>query len=562
MKKNVLTRAMALALSALTIAPFAACGGGENVGAGGEAIDASKTQLTLFHYFAGFGDEWIVELGDNFEEAVKDISFEEGKVGVQVHHRGEMRDFTAGQVKSSQYDVLFLEGPDDFLNIMAENAVEPLDSIMDVANEKDGGQSISSKLTQQQKDFYYYNGHYYGIPHYAGHYGLIYNVDLFDAKGFYLAETPDEDTGNILISASNPTKGVGPDGIRGTSDDGLPRTYDEFFALCEEINQRGVDPVCFPGQYVHHHTSMFLDYLISNNEGAEQMNLNYTFNGTATDLVVFNADGSIKKDANGNIVTESKEIKPENAYELGRQKGRYYGFDFMQRLLGNTNYYNEEDGRDNTSMSHTENQQNFLENESLGKKPSAMLMDGTWWEIEADDVFSYMAESDEKYSKENRRFAWLPLPHPTEEDAQAAAEGKKKSVFMDYLNAVACVKAGLSDGVKKAALALMQYAYTDEALANFTYTTGATIGVDYLDAVDRSKLNYYVTSLIDYIEKSDKVYQVSGTTLFSANQKKFIPSYVYGSGSYVAIHNGIWDGNVSAEDYFKGHQAAWKGLVW
>lgn len=561
MKKNVLTRGLALALSAFTIAPFAACAPKGNVGAGGEAIDESKTQLTVFHFFAGFGDEWMIELKNNFEQAMANVPFEEGKMGVQVHHRGEMRDFTASQIKTSQYDVLFMESPKDFLNIMADNAVEPLDSIMDVENASDNGQSIASKMTQQQKDFYNYNGHYYGIPHYAGAYGLIYNKDLFDAKGFYLAETPDEDTGNPLVSATNPKKGVGPDGQPGTEDDGLPRTYDEFFTLCEEIDARGVDPICLPGMYKEHHSSQFMDNLVSNNEGAEQMNLNYTFNGTATDLVVFNADGSIKRE-NGKIVTESKLITPDNAYELSRQKGRYYAFDFMHRLFRNTDYYNEEDAT-NTSMSHTENQQNFLENESLGKKPSAMLMDGTWWQIEADDVFSYMKENDEKYAKENRKFGWMPMPHPTEEDAQAAARGERKQVFNDYLCAVSCVKSGLSDGVKKAALEFMKYAYTDEALANFTYTTGATIGMDYFDAIDRSKLNYYETSLINYIENADRVYQVSGTTKYAANKTKFQgTNNIYSSGTAVHIINGIWDTDLSAEEYFKGHQISWKGLVW
>ena len=151
----------------------------------------------------------------------------------------------------------------------------------------------------------------------------------------------------------------------------------------------------------------------------------------------------------------------------------------------------------------------------------------------------------------------------TEEEAQEAARGERKQVFNDYLCSVSCVKSGLSDGVKKAALEFLKFAYTDEALANFTYTTGATIGVDYFDAIDRSKLNYYETSLINYIEKADRVYQVSGTTEYVANKTKFQGAHnIYSSGDALHIINGIWDKNLSAEEYFKGHQASWKGLVW
>ena len=563
MRKKNLTRALALALCAFTLAPMAACGGGGGGGGAGggasdEPVDETKTQLEVCHYFAGFGDEWLIELGDNFEKAVENVSFEPGKTGVQVHHRGEMRDFTAGQLRTAQYDVFFLESPKEFLTIMKEGAVEPLDSIMTTPNAADNNQTIEEKMTVQQKSFYFQDGHYYGIPHYAGHYGLIYNRDLFETKGFFLAKTPKD--GNILISASNPEKGVGPDGQAGTEDDGLPRTYDEFFALCDEINARGVDPVCFPGQYTQQHLTLLMDNLVAQHNGAEQMNLNYTYDGTATNLVVMNSDGTIKRE-NGKIVTESKEINSNNGYELGRQEGRYYGIQFLQRLLSNKDYYNESDG-ENTSVSHTENQQNFLENESLGLRPSAMLADGTWWQIEADDVFSYMADSDEKYSKDNRKFGWMPLPQATEEEAAKMANGTKKSVFMDYLNAVACVKAGLSDGVKAAALEFLKYAYTDKALCDFTYTTGTTIGVEYLDAIDRDELNYYEKSLIDYIEKSEKVYQVSSDMRFASNRSTLTPAYVYGSGSYPSIERGVWDGKLSAEEYFYGHISFYKGAAW
>ena len=66
MKKTFLKKAMSLALCALLVAPAAACNlGGSN---GGEEVDETKTQLNVFHYFAGFGDAWLLELADNFEK--------------------------------------------------------------------------------------------------------------------------------------------------------------------------------------------------------------------------------------------------------------------------------------------------------------------------------------------------------------------------------------------------------------------------------------------------------------------------------------------------------------
>ena len=156
MKKNFLTKTLALMLCAFTAIPMAGCQE-ENVGVGGEAIDANKTQLNVWHYFAGFRDEWLVELKDNFEKAFANVSFEDGKMGVQVHHRGEMKaDWTASSMADSPYEVFFMEGPQNYLGIMAEGGVESLNSIMTTENADDNNQTIEGKMTKQQKDFYNY----------------------------------------------------------------------------------------------------------------------------------------------------------------------------------------------------------------------------------------------------------------------------------------------------------------------------------------------------------------------------------------------------------------------
>ncbi len=556
MRKNIFAKAVAFMLCAFTLAPMAACGGG-----GGEERDDTKTQLNVFFYKAGFGEAWFTELKENFEESVKDISFEDGKMGVQIHEVGEATDWSAASVKrSNEYDVFFMENPSDFLNIMADGAVEPLDSIMTVENAADGGQTIESKMTQQQKDFYNYDGHYYGIPWYSGCYGIVYNKDLFDEYGFYIAAEEDTETGDILISATNPQKSVGPDGQPNTEDDGLPRTYDEFFALCGRINDKGVDPVTFPGRFVQQHISSQIAGLVANHEGAAQTNLNMTFNGTAENLVVI--EGGKVKLENGVPVTESLAITESNGYELARQEGKYYAFQFIERLLSNTDYWNEDDGKGQT-VTQLMCQQNYLEKSTsyASGRPSAMLLDGNWWQMEANDVFSYMSATNSDWSKDNRRFGWMPLPQATEEEAAKVAAGTKNSVYSSYMNCVTCVKAGLSEGVKNAAFALLQYAYTDKAMADFTYTTGTTIGMDYLDVVDTTKLNYYEKSLIDYIKKSDLVYHVSGSDLYARNAADFAPLYVYG-GTEKVIYNAIVDSKKTGEQFFIGHQSYYKGLGW
>lgn len=568
MRKNAFKKVAALALCALTAVPTVACGGSK-----GEAIDHTKTQIRVYHYNGGYGDGWVKEIKANFEAAMANVSFEEGKMGVQIRPDGDMNYRTAEMWRDQPFDVLFLESPREFYGMMQKGVLEPLDSIMGTPNAtdatlqslltdlhtSDNNQTLVSKMTQQQIDAYTYGGHYYGLPHYDGTYGIIYNVDLFDKYGLYLAAEPDEDTGDILISTKNSTKSVGPDGVPDTPDDGLPRTYEEFFNLCFEINQKGINPLCWPGQFRQQHVLLLMENLMVNQEGAEQALLNFTFDGTATNLIQFDGNGNILFNEDGTPKTESLDITSANGYELSRKESEYYAMQFMEELLSNTDYYNEADCFGNTT--HLEMQQKFLENGiTNNRRANAMLVDGVWWEREATPTFDRMTKDDESMSKMNRRFGWMPLPQATEEDAAAIANGTKKSVYLDAMEAVACVKSGLPDGVKNAALALMKYVYTDKALADFTYTTGTTIGVDYLDALDGTKLTPFENSLVDYIKKSDYVGKVSGSIFYAANITQFQTVNVFSCGNSDIVKT-IKDG-LRGEDYFKDHQRYFKGLAW
>ncbi|MFR6640367.1 MAG: hypothetical protein ACLUSP_02670 [Christensenellales bacterium] len=54
------------------------------------------------------------------------------------------------------------------------------------------------------------------------------------------------------------------DGKPNTDDDGLPATYDEFFALCDKMKSEGVTPICWNGLAVEYLTdfakSLAADY--------------------------------------------------------------------------------------------------------------------------------------------------------------------------------------------------------------------------------------------------------------------------------------------------------------
>ena len=515
--------------------------------------DEGKTKLVVFTYKAGYGDEWLKSLVASFEKAYADYQFEEGKKGVSVEVRGDMRGFTTAQMKESIYDVFFFEN-EAYYNFL-DGTLEDLSSIVNAKAGAGDSLTVLEKLDSQQTDYYGVkeNGKtsYYGLPSYIGNYGIIYNIDLFDKKGYYLAA--DRTNGVIIGADKNAKRTNGPDGKYGTEDDGLPATYDEFFDLCAEIYNNSDLPICWPGKYRQHHLGNLLDNLVSDYEGVEQMRLNYTFDGTAKDLVVLDANGKVKRDANGTPVTEEKAITAANGYDVARQAGKLYGMEFIEKLMSNSKYYN--DGAFVDSFTHTDNQELFLMNGtelSETRKTTAMLIDGPWWMAESSGVFEAMAKEDEKYSEKNRNFGWMPLPKAT------ADKVGSKNVFSDYLNAFVCVKSGLADGVKKAALELVKYSCTDEMLRDFTRVTGTVKGYKYdMTKEDMAELSTFSKSVISAVKKSDVVYKFSSDSFYNSHLANLAYDVVYstkvGGNTYKNVVDGIKEGGTTGVGYFESY---------
>jgi len=574
-----LTRVVASVMACASMLSVTACGGGnqnfseflESMG-GGEGggngtvekvIDPTKTQLSVKNFTAGFGDEWLYELEARFEEAYKDVVYEDGKKGVQVWHTGDMKEFTAQDVIAGSTDIYFMEGASYYALTKEEGALENLTDIVTNPNPDDNNKTILSKLTQQQKSFYGRTStdgdpKYYAIPHYEGGWGLIYNKELFDAKGYYMADVAAGETGRVIASASE-TKGKGPDGVAGTSDDGLPRTYEEFFILCDEIAARGDIPFCWSGQYREHYLTVFMNTLVAEYCGLEQMELNLTFEGEAEELVVFDENGAVVYE-DGKIKTERLAITPENGYELSRQAGKLYALEFLNKMMTTEGYFNKKNAI-NSTHSHTAAQENFLDAGTKFNpgKSYAMLVDGPWWEAEATSKFTLMSLQDSNFSKQNRDFAWMPLPKATEEKVGT------KNIYIDTLNALTCVKSGLGPR-KQAALDFVRFSATDESLVKFTQITGALKSYNYtLNEEQKSVLSPFAKSVINYKENADTFVMNSGNDFYVSNASAFeLISYYPATGGWsnpVACFNA--DNPISGEEYFQDMFAYWSSAsIW
>ena len=567
MRKN-LSRLLAGALACISVLGLVGCGGNpySDLDDGGnkrpeKVLDPSKTQLQVVTFRAGFGDEWLYELEDRFEEAYKDVVYEDGKKGVQVWHEGDTKQYDAQAVISSKYDIFFMEGGDYYALCANGGALEELTDIVTLPNKDDNDKTIFSKMTAQQKSFYGYTAvdgdpKYYAIPHYEGGWGLVYNKELFDRKGYYLASKAGEEPCLISSPEATSEKGTGPDGQTGTEDDGLPRTYEEFFFLCDEIVARDDIPFCWSGKHAEPYLTTMMNTLVADYNGVEQMTLNLDFNGTAQELVVM--DGNEVVWENGKIKTETKEITPKNGYDMARQAAKYYAIDFLYKMLTTKDYYN--DGAFVSTHDHLMAQTDFLQAGTTfasGKGEMAMLVDGPWWEGEASTTFNTMSAQNDAYSKKNRNFGWMPLPKATEEKV---GSGK---VYVDSLSAFTVVKAGLGPK-KQAALDFVRFSATEASLVEFTQITGALKSYNYtLNEEQSANLSPFTKSLIRYKETATLYVHDSSSAFFQKNRTALQPYRAYGSsdGSGTVSNPVIAFSKkkpISAEEYFENMYKRWK----
>ena len=574
-----LSKVVACILACSSVLSIAACGGDnggssinfseflESVGGGNgggsteKVVDNTKTQLLVQNYTAGFGDEWLYDLENRFEEAYKDVSYEDGKMGVQVWHNGAMKDYSAQDIIAGSPDIYFMEGASYYALTKTEGALEDLTNIVVNPNPNDNNKTILSKMTQQQKDFYGRtttdgDAKYYAIPHYEGGWGLIYNKELFDKNNYYFADVEVGEQCRLIESATE-TKGKGPDGVAGTSDDGLPRTYEEFFYLCDEIAVRGDYPLCWSGQYREHYLTALMNTLVAEYCGLEQMELNLTFEGEAEELVVFDETGAIVYE-DGEIKTERVTVTHANGYELARQAGKYYALEFLHRMMTTDGYMYKKNAF-NSTHTHTAAQENFLKGGTKlsSDKAYAILIDGPWWEAEADSVFDLMGMQDSQYAKENRDFAWMPLPKATE------AKVGSKNIYIDTLNALTCVKSGLGPR-KQAAIDFVQFSVTDESLVKFTQITGALKSYNYtLNEEQKSGLSSFAKSVIDYKANSDLFVMNSGNDFYVSNSSSFKMTNYYPSSNFTNPVAAFNKPSMTGEEYFKSMVAYWaNSSIW
>ena len=191
---------------------------------------------------------------------------------------------------------------------------------------------------------------------------------------------------------------------------------------------------------------------------------------------------------------------------------------------------------------------------SVSDEKYAMLVDGSWWEAEANVVFNSMAKKNEKYSRQNRRFGWMPLPKANK---NKVGNGQ---LFVDYLEGMVCVKSGLK-GNKQAALDFVQFACRDEALDQFTEITHALKAFNYTISDDViNNANSFTKTLINYDKQSTQFSYFNNSPFYLKNRGVLMSTKVNtigeGTGTPITL---LKEKKIkSGEEYFLKSYAYWK----
>ncbi len=532
-----------------------------------EKIDSSRTQLYVGTYDGAYGTAWLYRAKEKFEEKYKDVHFEEGKTGVQVliepngsYIGTSLRD----TIQNNKNDVFFIEDVNYYDFVGLGKIANITDVVTTPLTEFGENKTIESKLDPTVKNFLKRksDNQYFALPFYQAYGGIIYDMDLFADNYFYLSDKSTDEK-PAFVSKSYQTKSYGLDGEPGTFDDGLPVTYDEFFALCDRIASAGMTPLIWSGAYPNYLTYL-LQSLWADYEGRDSIMRNFTFEGETTILKMEN--GRVIQNADGSYQTETLKVTPETGNDLARQPGRYYALKFLEKIM-------TAEGWRSQSCTNTFADQNTTHLEYLrsayssSSSPIAMMIEATWWEGEAEKggQFDAVAANNPGKDRMGRNLGFMPLPKATRDKVV------EKSTYI-ALNKTAAMINAKSTGVSlDLAKKFLMYCYTDAALNDFSAITSSSFFVNYeVTEETKKEMSPYGRQLLQIRETSDIIYPASQSEMFMNNQVALDPNSLWWANidgmtykipaSYMKEHTG----NL-ADVYFKGiidyYNLNWAGYI-
>ncbi len=451
-----------------------------------EEVDPNRTQLYIGNFNGGYGFEWLKKAKNRFESENPDVQI------MIDNGKDEYRSTMLRQNISTNRQDMYVVDDASYYVYIAENMIM---DVTDVITE-DGENSIESRLNTNMRNYYKTpEGKYYGLPFYQTFFHLTYDVDLFDEYFLWLNED-----GTGFVNSLDEPRYPGLKGEEGTWDEGLPRTYSQFFMLMDKMVEYGITPITGTGKNKDWYYGQFLSSVVADYEGSDYA-VTYSLDGTIKTIKNTDfTDAPVGTFSLPSDIYETKTVNMQNYQEVLKWRaGRYYAIKMAHDILANNFKYVKQDKFNSPAETHTGAHSTFLRSRYLNK-PIAMLIEGGYWYNEAKLTMEEMAEEyGDEWHWENRRLGVMPIPKA---DDGSSASGRT-------LTSGATSMIFISKYTQKADLAkkFFKFIHTDESLREFTKTTGGHRPFNYtLNSDELSQLPYYVQKVEEVITDSDTVF--------------------------------------------------------
>ena len=443
-------------------------------GGGGEDIDSDKTQLYIGITQGGLGTEWMQQLKIEYETLHPDV-----QIMYDTQNDPYKGNTLQAQMKNNKQDLYFVYSSDyeSFVNadvVMDITELVTTDYYDNEGNLVETGATMSIEdriIDEQFKDYFNVDGKYFGLPFYNIPSGIIYDADLFEQKCWYF-----NNAGSIGAKSNTTDIGNGPDGVPKTYDDGLPATYEQFKTLLARINKTNV-PFMFSAQTLYQRNYV-LAQIAANYEGKNNYGLNFTFNGTDSNL------GAITK---------------ETGYKLVAQQGKKQAIEFAYDIVKN-GYVPKKCL--NNAIDYKGAQQEFIQSISFGgNNRIAMLFEGSFWERESAEIFDEMAINNPNLGFGKRNFKLMPLPR------FEGSTNERQVMSLSTDTSLICISKTASQ--PQLAKDFLKFALSRANMARFTELTGTFYAFNYkIESDEIAKCTPFIKSCIEQYNNAnvDKVY--------------------------------------------------------
>ena len=473
-KMQKVKKVAALSLAGLlSCSAFAACSPGDG--------NSKKSKLSIKVFNGGFGYAWLNELESKFEEKFENVSFEEGKTGVDivVVPDDSLKDVHLEMEIGTEREDIYYTSTADYVAFTDVNVAYDVTDIM-TANVYDEHGEVD--LNEEGNGWKTQND-----------YRSIADKISFDATRNRLNVGTDEDPQYYVLPFEDTVAGfiVDWDLIveHGWNDydgiDGMPATMKQFYNLLGRIRDKGYSGFVFTTSFQYARTIQ--PAVIAQIDGSDTY---YDLFGDYTGQYDFNGDGVFAEDG-------SEDITPNTAYKLidtrGYEKSVEMGIElFKKDEAGNTFY----DSVMSDGIAVSAAQKRFLMSKN-GSRRIAMLLEGEWWENESRLFFESMAKDNEEDGYGKREFRMMPIP--TFDSKAAKPEDQKYTLGTWSGGCVTVVNektVGDNPVKQKLAELWLQYQNSTEGLKCFTRHTGVTLPLDYtLEDDDLKELTPFAQNL-------------------------------------------------------------------